>query len=54
MALIALGDHQEALDLLERLRPRGTWLWDQLQYPELDAVRAHPRFERLVEESRPR
>src|SRR6266571_1531488 len=30
MALVALGDHQEALDLLERLRPRGTWLWDQL------------------------
>ena len=54
MALIALGDHQAALDLLERLRPRGTWLWDQLQYPEFDAVRAHPRFLRLVEESRPR
>src|SRR5438034_54392 len=34
MALIALGDHQAALDLLERLRPRGTWLWDQLQYLE--------------------
>jgi len=54
MALIALGDHQAALDLLERLRPRGTWLWDQLQYPEFDAVRAHPRFLRLVDESRPR
>ena len=54
MALIALGDHQAALDLLERLRPRGTWLWDQLQYPEFDAVRAHPRFLRLLDESRPR
>ena len=52
MALVALGDHQEALDLLERLRPRGTWLWDQLQYPEFDAMRALPRFQRLVEESR--
>jgi len=54
MALIALGDHQAALDLLERLRPRGTWLWDQLQYPEFDAVRAHPRFLLLLDESRPR
>src|SRR5207247_9717737 len=52
MALVALGDHQEALDLLERLRPRGTWLWDQLQYPEFDAMRALPRFHRPVAESR--
>src|SRR5207247_9230617 len=52
MALVVLGDQQEELDLLERLRPRGTWLWAQLQYPEFDAMRRLTRFQRLVEESR--
>ncbi|MGH7549015.1 MAG: hypothetical protein ACREMM_12700, partial [Gemmatimonadales bacterium] len=53
-ALIALREHQRALELLERVRPRGGMLWFRLRWPSFDALRAHPRFQRLVEESRPR
>jgi tetratricopeptide (TPR) repeat protein len=52
-ALVALGEHERALELLERVRPRGGMLWFRLRWPAFDALRAHPRFQRLVEESRP-
>jgi tetratricopeptide (TPR) repeat protein len=52
-ALVTLGEHERALDLLERVRPRGGMLWFRLRWPAFDALRAHPRFQRLVEESRP-
>jgi TolB-like protein/Flp pilus assembly protein TadD len=51
--LVALGDRDRAIRLLERLGPRDPRLWFRLRYPELDPVRSDPRFQRLVEESRP-
>ncbi len=52
-ALVALGEQERALDLLERVRPRGARLWYHLRSPEFDSIRAHPRYQRLVEEARP-
>jgi len=53
LALVALGDRARAMDLLERVRPRGAWLWSYLVMPWWDPVRADPRFQRLVRESAP-
>ena len=53
-ALVALGEPARALRLLEQVRPRGARLWYYLRSREFDAVRANPRFRRLVEESRPK
>ena len=53
-ALVALGNHERALEVLERIRPRGGRLGSFLRSPEFDALRTSPRFQRLVEESRPR
>ncbi|MGH7546977.1 MAG: tetratricopeptide repeat protein [Gemmatimonadales bacterium] len=53
-ALATAGDHERALTIVERVRPRGARLWFFLRGPELDPIRAHPRFQRVVEESRPR
>ena len=52
-ALDALGQRAQALDVLERLRPRGVQLWSDLLFPEFDALRSNPRFQRVVAESRP-
>ncbi len=53
LALAALGDRSRALDLLERVRPRGAWLWSYLVMPWFDALRVEPRFQRLVREAAP-
>lgn len=53
-ALISVGRVEEALTLLQRVRPVGALLWDSLRLPEFDPVRADARFQRLVEEARPR
>lgn len=53
-ALISVGRVEQALALLQRVRPVGVLLWDSLRLPEFDAVRSDPRFQRLVEQSRPR
>jgi serine/threonine-protein kinase len=51
----ALGDHEHALDYLERVRPRqGYTLPLVLTYVFLDPLRSNTRFQRLVAESQPR
>jgi TolB-like protein len=53
MALIAFGDLAHALDILERVGVRGASYWSSLRSPEFDPIREHPRFARIVQESRP-
>jgi hypothetical protein len=50
---VALREPDRALELLERVRPRGARLWYYLRAPEFDAIRSNPRFARLVAESAP-
>jgi TolB-like protein/Tfp pilus assembly protein PilF len=49
----AAGDTGRALELLERIEPRGIGMWYELKKPGLDPLRQLPRFQRLVEETRP-
>ncbi|MFI5208004.1 MAG: tetratricopeptide repeat protein, partial [Gemmatimonadales bacterium] len=53
LALVAIGQPDRALDLLERVRPRGPWLWTYLLFPGFDPIRPLPRFQRLYQECRP-
>ncbi len=53
-ALVALGRIDDALDVLERARPRSAWLWFYLQSPEFDRIREHPRFQAVSEAADPR
>ena len=53
LALISIGRRDEGPRILERIEPRGAWLWSYLIMPSFDAVRAEPRFVKLVEEARP-
>jgi len=52
-ALVAIGERERALVLLERIRPRGVKLWSYLRYPEFDPLRGDPRFQQIFTESRP-
>ena len=45
---VAVGDHDGALAVLERVRPRGRHLWCDLQWTGLDPLRATPRFRRIM------
>lgn len=52
--LTAVGQHDDALNYLELVRPRvGYRLPLILRFPFFDSLRASARFQRLVEESRP-
>jgi serine/threonine-protein kinase len=53
MALMALGESSRAFDILDRARPRGPSLWCLLRMPAFDAVATHPRYLRLIEQTRP-
>jgi TolB-like protein/Tfp pilus assembly protein PilF len=52
-AMAALGEQERAIDFLERVQPRGFHFMFELRAPEFDAIRSRPRFQRLLEESRP-
>ena len=43
----------EALDLLERARPRGAWLWFYFAASDFDVIRNDPRFVRVMKEAHP-
>lgn len=53
-ALLASGQKDRALDLLEQLEPRGARLWFALTGPDFAALRGSQRYQRLVAASRPR
>jgi len=52
-ALVACGDSDRAIGILERVRPRGAWLWSYLVFPDFDPLRSDPRFRRIYAEARP-
>ena len=52
-ALAALGDKDRALAMLERVQPRGAWLWSYRVLREFDSLRAEPRFQRIYREAKP-
>jgi eukaryotic-like serine/threonine-protein kinase len=52
-ALVAVGDRERALGVLERVEPRGAALWFWLRPAAFDALRTDHRFMRLVAESEP-
>jgi tetratricopeptide (TPR) repeat protein len=52
-ALVASGQKDRALDLLERMQPRGARLWFTLTGPDFAPLRGSPRYQRLVAASRP-
>ncbi|HTR20851.1 MAG TPA: tetratricopeptide repeat protein [Gemmatimonadales bacterium] len=51
--LSAAGERDLALHWIERVEPRGALLWFVLQFPQFEALRGEPRFQRVVAESRP-
>ena len=53
MGYAQMGDRDRALDLIERVVPRGILLWSYLQEPQFDPIRDDPRLQRLLAELRP-
>ncbi len=49
MPLVALGEVEQTLRLLESIRPRGVLLRANLRMPEFDPIRSNPRFQALQE-----
>ena len=53
-ALVAMGRLDEAVETIERARPRGAYLWFYLQSPDFQALAPLPRFQAVVREADPR
>ena len=51
--VLALGDTARALEYVERAGPRGAYLWALLRWPTLEPLLPFPRYQRVMEESRP-
>lgn len=54
LAYVHLERPERAVDLIERARPRGAWLWFYLQDPTFEVLREDPRFRRLEADLAPR
>lgn len=54
IALVASGQADRALDVLERVQPRGARLWFALMGPDFASLRKNQRFRELLAASRPR
>ena len=54
VALIALGRMNEAVQLIERVRPRGGYLWFYLTAHDFDPLRTDPRFHTVFSQADPR
>lgn len=53
VGLMGLGRHEQAIDVLERTRPHGPWLWSYLVFADFDPIRSDPRFQRIFTASKP-
>jgi TolB-like protein/Tfp pilus assembly protein PilF len=53
LGLLSTGERRQALDVLERTAAHGCILWYSLQLPAFDPLRNEPRFQRVIDESRP-
>lgn len=53
LGLLGVGDRDGALAMLERTTPRGALLGLTLRTPALATLAADPRFQRLLDETRP-
>jgi len=52
--LVAMNRPSEAVAFVERVQPRGAWLWFYLQHPGFTPIRDDPRFQQVVQEADPR
>jgi DNA-binding SARP family transcriptional activator/TolB-like protein/Tfp pilus assembly protein PilF len=52
-ALLAVGRRNDALNLLERTRPRGAWLWFYCLSQDFDPIRSDKRFVRIMQDAHP-
>ena len=52
-ALLAVGRREDALSMLERVRPRGAWVWFYFLSQDFDAIRDDPRFVRVMADAHP-
>ncbi len=52
IGLVAAGEPDRAIAMLEREMPHEAWLAYWMTRPEFDAIRSEPRYQRLLQESR--
>ena len=53
LGAVAVNKADMAIDLLDRAQPRGPWLWSYLTREGFDPIRRDPRFQRMLNETRP-